>query len=678
KGVTKFLEVGPDGVLSALVDGIPAMRKGRDEPITLMAAVARAHVEGWSPDWARLLAGGRRVDLPTYAFQRQRYWLDAGTPPATTSTVDGWLYRETWTPLPLRDAVLHGTWLVVGGASEAVVAALTAAGADTVTAPVREGRLREGSFAGVVALPTDAAEALDIVQTLGDAGIDAPLWCVTRGAATDPAQRAVWGLGRVVALEHPDRWGGLIDLADGDRDLALLPAVLSGTEDQVTIRGGVAHARRLTRAAATSGWQPRGTVLVTGGTGALGTHVAKWLTAQGASRIVLVSRRGPDALTLDLPGVEVVAGDITDRATVTRLVAEYAPDAVIHAAGVLDDGTVDALTRERIAAVMAAKVDGARHLDAATRHLPLDAFILFSSFAGSVGSAGQANYAAANAALDAIAEQRRADGLPAVSIAWGPWAGDGMAGDLGDRHRRGGVRPMDPQTAVALVGRTGDGAVIVADIDWDTFGPAFTATRPAPLLAGLAPAAAAPAPRRRFADVPASELPGYLLDLVRGHAATVLGHADPAAVHRDRAFRDLGFDSLTAVEFRNALTAATGVALPATVVFDHPTPEALAALLVEQISGARTTEAVRAAVPADEPVAIVAMAGRFPGAATPEALWELLVEGRDGIREFPADRGWDLDTLFDPDPDRTGTSYTRTGGFLPGVADFDAAFFGIS
>ncbi|MEV0136889.1 beta-ketoacyl synthase N-terminal-like domain-containing protein, partial [Dactylosporangium sp. NPDC050688] len=318
------------------------------------------------------------------------------------------------------------------------------------------------------------------------------------------------------------------------------------------------------------------------------------------------------------------------------------------------------------------------HLDAATRDLPLDAFVLFSSFAGSVGSAGQANYAAANAALDAIVEQRRAAGRPGVSIAWGPWAGDGMAGDLGDRHRRGGVRPMDPATAVTVLSRVTDGTVVVADIDWDTFGPAFTASRPAPLLDRLAPAAAAPVQERRFADVPAGELPAYLLNLVLGQTATVLGHADAAAIRRDRAFRDLGFDSLTAVEFRNALTAATGVTLPTTVVFDHPTPEALAALLLEQISGARTAGAVRAAIPADEPVAIVAMAGRFPGAATPEALWELLAEGRDGVREFPADRGWDLDTLFDPDPDRAGTSYARVGAFLEDVAGFDAGFFGIS
>ncbi|WP_425388714.1 beta-ketoacyl reductase [Dactylosporangium aurantiacum] len=320
--------------------------------------------------------------------------------------------------------------------------------------------------------------------------VDAPLWCVTRGAATDPAQRAVWGLGRVVALEHPDRWGGLIDLADGDRDLPLLPAVLSGTEDQVAIRGGVAHARRLTRTTADrQGWRPSGTVLVTGGTGALGTHVAKWLAAQGASRIVLVSRRGPDAVTLDVPGVEVVAGDITDRATVTRLVAEYTPNAVIHAAGILDDGTVDALTPERVAAVMAAKVDGARHLDAATRHLPLDAFILFSSFAGSVGSAGQANYAAANAALDAIAEQRRAEGLPAVSIAWGSWAGDGMAGDLGDRHRRGGVRPMHPATAVTALGRVTGNANRRCSTSSGTAPPPSSAT----------PAPAPSAPTRRSA-----------------------------------------------------------------------------------------------------------------------------------------------------------------------------------
>ncbi|MEV0570871.1 type I polyketide synthase, partial [Dactylosporangium sp. NPDC050588] len=369
KGVTRFLEVGPDGILSALVDGIPAMRKGRDEVSTLMTALARAHVAGWSPDWTRLLAGGRRVDLPTYPFQRQRFWptVRRGTAPTFArwlqreSTVDGWLYREDWAPLPRRDATLTGTWLVVGSGSEAVVAALAAAGAETVV----HSDLPDASFAGVVALPADAAEALAIVQSLGDKG---PLWCVTRGASTDPVQRAIWGLGRVVALEHPDRWGGLVDL-DSDADLSLLPGVLAGAEDQVTVRSGTVHGRRLARATATRGWRPSGTVLVTGGTGALGGHVARWLTAEGASRVVLVSRRGSDAVQVD--GVEVVAADVTDPAAVADLVARYAPNAVIHAAGVLDDGTVDALTPERIATVMAAKVDGARHLDAATRGLPL-------------------------------------------------------------------------------------------------------------------------------------------------------------------------------------------------------------------------------------------------------------------------------------------------------------------
>ncbi|MET7424044.1 type I polyketide synthase [Dactylosporangium sp. NPDC005555] len=730
KGVTRFLEVGPDGVLSAMVDGIPAMRKGRDEPGTLMTAVAQAHVVGWSPDWARLFKGAHRVDVPTYAFQRQRYWLDAGAPvqseadarfwtaveagdlsgltaqlglddgaldfvaPALASwrhrsrqesTMDGCLYRETWKPLPVAAATeLTGTWLLVvpdGGADD-VHEALTAAGATvrTLTVP-GDVATAGGDLAGVVSLLPDVTGTLLLVQALGAAGVTAPLWCVTRDAATDPAQRAVWGLGRVVALEHPDRWGGLVDV--DDTGVALLPGVFGGAEDQIRIRSGKVYGRRLARAVATRGWRPTGTVLVTGGTGALGIHVARWLAAEGASRIVLVSRRGPDApgaASLDIPGAEVVAADIADAAAVADLIGRYAPNAVIHAAGVLDDGTVDGLTPERVAAVMAAKVDGARHLDAATRDLDLDAFVLFSSFAGSVGSAGQGNYAAANAALDAIAERRRAAGLPAVSIAWGPWAGDGMAGDLGDRHRRGGVRPMSPAAAVTVLGKVGgDATVAVADIDWDTFGPAFAAGRPAPLLDGLAPAAAAPVRRRRFADLPADELAGHLLDVVRRHAATVLGHTGTAAIRRDRAFRELGFDSLTAVEFRNALTADTGVALPTTVVFDHPTPEALAGLLLSHFTGATADQAVHAAaVPVDEPVAIVAMAGRFPGADTVEALWTLLAEGRDGVREFPADRGWDLGSLFDPDPDRTGTSYARVGAFLQDVAGFDAGFFGIS
>ncbi|MEU7628329.1 type I polyketide synthase, partial [Streptomyces hygroscopicus] len=385
------------------------------------------------------------------------------------------------------------------------------------------------------------------------------------------------------------------------------------------------------------------------------------------------------------------------------LPAELPLTAVIHAAGVLDDGLVDALDAERMERVLRAKAASAQNLHELTRDLDLSAFVLFSSLAGSVGAAGQGNYAAANAYLDALAELRRAEGLPATSIAWGPWAEGGMAADeaLERRMRRDGVPPMAPESALAALRQAldlDDTAVTVADIDWDRFLAEFTAVRPSALFGELpagrpAPAAeGAPRPAttagsgtlaERLSGLTGTERTQALLELVRAQVASVLGHDGAEAVEAGRAFKELGFDSLTAVELRNRLNAATGLRLPATLIYDYPNATALADHLRAELLGADAAVTGGVAAPtlavSDDPIAIVAMSCRFPGGVrSPEELWELLTAGGDAIAAFPSDRGWDLAGLYDPDPDRQGTSYAREGGFLYDVADFDASFFGIS
>ncbi|CAM5690475.1 hypothetical protein SALBM217S_01011 [Streptomyces griseoloalbus] len=445
---------------------------------------------------------------------------------------------------------------------------------------------------------------------------------------------------------------------------------------------------------------------MTGGTGALGARVARWAAQQGAERLLLVSRRGAqapgaEALGEDLRrlGADVLtfaALDLTDRDAVRELLDAHPVDAVVHTAGVIEDGVLDGLAPEVFRSVFAAKVTGARHLDELTRDRDLSAFVLFSSFAGTVGSAGQGNYAAANAVLDALAERRRAEGLPAKSVAWGPWAGGGMAADAGAEGRqvRGGVGLLDPDQALeALAAQAagGSAASLVADVDWSRFGAAFTAVRPSPLLAEVydRPAETRTAPastalRDRLAGLTPEDRRRELLAEVRTRAAAALGHAGPGQVGAELAFRDLGVDSLIAVELRNTLAAVCGVTLSATVVFDHPTPQALAAHLYDELFGDLHTGTVVTTVAptvaaVDEPVAIVGMACRFPGGVdSPESLWALLEEGRDGITDFPDDRGWDLDRLFAPDPDNPYASHTARGGFLDGVDGFDAEFFGVS
>ncbi|WP_370966485.1 type I polyketide synthase [Amycolatopsis sp. cg9] len=728
-GVGVFLELGPDGVLSAMVDGIAisALRRDRSEERALLTALSTVHVHGVDVDWTSFLPAEAHAELPTYAFQRQHYWLtdtaelstedqafwaavesadtddlaDAlgldqdlaeAVRPALSAwrhrsrrdrTIAGWRYRADWTPITPA-AGTPGQWLLVAPAGDETAArlgtlltgVLPLATAGESRAALAD-RLREAGhdWTGVLATGGDVASTTVLLQALGDAGIAAPLWCLTRAT---PDQAGIWGLGRSAALEVPERWGGLVELPAelDERAAGRLLAVLGGGEDQVSVRASGVFGRRLVPAPAggAPNWRWRGTVLVTGGTGALGARVARWAAANGAERLVLTSRRGPDApgatelaaeLTAAGTPTAVEACDVADRDAVAALLARI-PDlrGVVHTAGVLDDGVLDTLTPERLARVEAAKVDGALHLDELTHGL--DAFVLFSGLAGTLGAAGQAGYAAANARLDALAETRRAAGRPALAVAWGPWAGGGMADDgVTARLGAAGLRPLDPDLALTALGgalAAGDTTLAIADVDWPVFGPAFTAARPSPLLAELAPPAEPPAVLEFTA--------AGVLGLVREHVAAVLGHASAAAVDRDRAFSDLGFTSLSAVELRNRLRTATGLDLPATLTYDHPDPATLARHLHGLLAGSAPGPGTPAAGPAgdDEPIAIVAMACRFPGEVrSPEDLWDLVARGADALSAPPADRGWPGDLAA-----------VRPGGFLGGAADFDAGLFGIS
>ncbi|WP_455772032.1 type I polyketide synthase, partial [Streptomyces microflavus] len=715
--------------------------------------------------------------LPALASWRQERRREAA--------VNDWRYGISWKPVANGgDATgLGGTWLVVfpeGRATDDVVRTaaegLAAHGARVVPLELNTSEAARGAYldligealaaqeaptAGVLsflaldeqpcpaypAMPAGVAGTLALVQALGDARLEVPVWFGTCGAvavgASDtpgsPVQAQVWGLGRVVALEQPERWGGLVDLPGqlDDRARARLCAVLAGPagEDQVAIRSSGVFARRLVRSPldvatpepAASGWRTSGTALVTGGTGALGPHIARWLASNGAEHVVLTSRRGPFApgmaelaTELDAEGVRltVAACDAADRESLAGVLERLKADGeslrtVVHAAAFIELASLAESGLDKFADVLAAKVHGATHLDELLGSDDLDAFVLFSSIAGVWGSGDHGAYAAANAYLDALAEQRRARGLKASSIAWGVW-------NVWDPERLPeGVKPeqlqarglpfLDPVTAFSAMRQilTHDETfVAVADVDWERFVPVFTSAGPRPLLAGVPEAqreieaAATPAPvgpdaarvassplRDRLEGLGADERNRVLLDLVRAQAASVLGHASGEAVEPGRAFRDLGFDSLTAVELRNRLNTATGLRLPATLVFDYPSPGVLAGHLRDEFFGARPDTASAGAVAApsalpaadDDPIVIIGMGCRFPGGVrSPEALWELLLRGGDVISGMPTDRGWDLDALYDPDPEQRGKSYTRHGGFLYDAADFDPAFFGIS
>ncbi len=456
-----------------------------------------------------------------------------------------------------------------------------------------------------------------------------------------------------------------------------------------------------------------GTVLVTGGTGMAGAALARHVVAcHGVRDLLLVSRRGAEApgaaelvaeLSASGAAVSVVAADVADREALAKVLAEVsvrAPlSAVIHAAGVLDDAVVTSLTPARVDAVLRAKVDAAWHLHELTRDLKVSAFVLFSSMAGLVGSSGQANYAAANSFLDALAVHRRAQGLPAISLGWGLWdQTSNMTGGLDTAGRarlaRTGVKALSSAAALQLF----DTAMVVdepnlapAHIDLAAlranaavvppmFADLITTPARRQVDDSLAATKSKSALAQRLHGLPHDEQHAVLLDLVRSHIATVLGNTTPESIDPDKAFQELGFDSLTAVEMRNRLKAATGLALSPTLIFDYPTPSRLAAYFRSELAGlpqeVKEVAAVRAT--GDDPIAIVGMACRYPGGVdSPEDLWNVVLQGRDVLSDFPSDRGWNLAELFNPDPDVSGACYTRTGGFVDGVAEFDSGFFGV-
>ena len=734
-GVTRFLELGPDAILTGLVRecvtgegvvAVPGLRRGRSETESVLAGLSTLFAAGVEVSWPALFpaAGAAQISLPTYAFQHRRYWPDMPETPAATwvdadavdsrfwglveqgdldalstelsieerdglgavlpalarwrlgrrekTMLDSWRYRLSWRPVPTRpEGRLAGTWLLVvpaGNRDDAWVApteaAMAAAGAEVRVLEVGEHqldraelatRLGEPPLTGVVSLlaleqsrvpghpgvPVGLAATVSLVQALEDREIDAPIWCLTWGAMNvvpgdgldHPEQALLWGLGRTLALERPDRWGGLVDLpvTPDDASAAGLVRLLGdgGTGEQAALRDGAVLGGRLVRADPDEpprrSWRPSGTVLVTGGLTGLGARTARWLAEQGTPHLVLTSRRGreaPGAVELEAEltalgsAVTIAACDVADRDEVRALLADLPHDqpltAVFHSAGVANDGVITELTLDRLNTVLRPKVDGAWNLHELTQDLDLSAFVMFSSAAGLIGSPGQSHYGAGNAFLDALAYHRRARGLPATTIGWGLLAGGGMADDTGatDRASRRGLHPMDPGQSLAGLRRALDHDetyIAMTHVDWARFIKATAGTVKCAVISDLPEYRAAfqvDAPVDRLADpdgrprswarlgaLDGEDRDAALLALVREQVAEALGHSSPEALSPAKAFVDLGFDSLAAVELRNRLVAATGLTLPASLTYDHPTLPALRDYLRTEMFGAEADQA---------------------------------------------------------------------------------------
>ncbi|UFP94731.1 type I polyketide synthase [Gloeobacter morelensis] len=589
-----------------------------------------------------------------------------------------WFYELAWQPLPLPAPQIAtrppGRWIVLSGNSALgadLAARLEAQGHSSVRVVASEqfaileparhyalnGQkpedfrrlLREIAstnglpLLGVVHLwsleeasgPALWESALHLVQALVLAESQAPLWLVTRGtqALGQPlGERAVehnalWGLGRVIALEHPELWGGLVDLdVEPGRDEAVrLLAQLQAPdgEDHVAWRGEERLAARLvqtrqgrTAASAPPDWESGG-YLVTGGLGNLGLQVARWMVEQGARHLALVGRRAPSPeAEAALAGLRklgaqvcVLQADICDPHQ-AQAVLEHFGDGlpplrgIVHAAGVLDDGLLVQQNRERFAAVLAPKVQGAWHLHTLTRQIDLDFFVLFSSVAGLLGSPGQGNYAAANACLDALAHHRRALGLPALSINWGPWAEGGMAAALSRRHQeriaaqgvsaipvQRGLKALEWMLRQAVPAQLG-----VLPVQWAKFVQPFLPGRLPSLLRQIArevqprQSAAVQAPSggaelaQQLRSMDFEPCYALLLTHLRGQLAQVLGLAPSHSFDLEQPVNELGLDSLMTTELKRRIEGELGVSVPVVLLLQNPSLSQLAWKLAQQVA----------------------------------------------------------------------------------------------
>ncbi|MFI0193072.1 type I polyketide synthase, partial [Streptomyces sp. NPDC017082] len=535
-------------------------------------------------------------------------------------------------------------------------------------------------------------------------------------APVRPEAAPVWGLVRTAQLEEPGRIA-VVDLDDAETPPGTLPTAVASGEGQVALRAGKLLVPRLAGRHAPDGrdarpFDPAGTVLVAGSDGATAALVVRHLVARHGVRHVLAAvpprtaadRQDPPGALARLAGelsasgavIDIRTCDPADRTALAQLLSTIPEDrrltSVVHIPGAADDGVLSSRTPDQLTEVLRAGATAAWHLHDLTRQSGLDHFVLFSSVAGTVGGSGRAAHSASAAFLDALAAHRRADGLPAVSLAWGPWESSEHLDP--DRALLAGFVPLPDANALASfdAGTRLDGAVLApVRLSAPSLRAQSAAGALPPVLSGLVKNAAGRAKgsaslRRRLAELPAEQRGEAVLALVRQHVAAVLKHESADTVRAGRAFKDIGFDSLTAVELRNRLGTATGVRLSATIAFDHPSPGALAEHILAEVLGTDDGTTPAAATPSaagspqdTDPIVIVAMSCRFPGGAdSPEDLWRLVSSGGDAITGFPVNRGWDLDALYDPDPDHAGTSYAREGGFLHDADLFDPEFFGIS
>jgi acyl transferase domain-containing protein len=684
-----------DASPSPVLTFLPSLKPPRGEWQQVLDSVASLYAAGASIDWTAFDApyAPKKVDAPRYPFQRERYWLDGSglvraesgaerpvtmaMPPAPAQTAAD-AYRVEWIQVNGAAAPPPAgarTWIIVpdsGTVGSQLAAVLRERGdrchvvagpedlrhaldGDGVPAGVLHlANLDAATLPGMTAIDLERAQLesasglLHLVQTLLEHGVNAPVHVITRGVHEvggdgDPAvaQAAVWGLARTLAVEHPELWGGLIDIGGDTTAAQLLEAIdAAGEEDQLALRGGTRYAPRLKRAPqfdrAFAGCRPDASYLVTGGLGVIGLEIARWLAMNGARHVVLVGRTGVPARSewdslvdgseaarrvagireIERAGatVHVAAVDISDYRDAAALVKSFGTSmpplrGIVHAAATMGAAKLRGMTPAALAAMLKPKARGAWVLHRLTEDIELDFFVLFSSVSALLGTADLAHYGAANAVLDGFAEYRRSRGLTAVSINWGAWENLRGSAEHKDVFARSGMRSLPIAAALEALGNvlaSDTGRAVIAAVDWNTFKPVYEAKGRRPFLgdvdAGGAaqPSAQPPQERATLHDEIAVLDPESHRDAIVAHvraaAAAVLGLA-PRQVDPARGFFDLGMDSLLSVELRRRLEASTGLPLPTTLTFKYPTVAAIADYLLEQRGGQQPA----ATAPGDQP-----------------------------------------------------------------------------